>query len=149
VCFDQKQSGIVIMTNSSNGEGIFKELLETLLKDTFTPIEWEGYTPYSQLPTRKPLTARKEIHLDAKLLDRFVGRYGQLPNLILTRKREGDHLCMQENDERAQEVGAESEASFLSRAFDDELSFELDAQGHSVRMTLHVNGRDLPIKRID
>jgi hypothetical protein len=33
------------MTNSSNGEGIYKELLETLQKNTFTPIEWEGFTP--------------------------------------------------------------------------------------------------------
>ena len=42
--------GIVIMTNSSNGESIYKELLETLLKNTFTPIEWEGFTPYNQQP---------------------------------------------------------------------------------------------------
>ncbi|MFY9561486.1 MAG: serine hydrolase domain-containing protein [Terriglobales bacterium] len=46
VCFDRAGIGIVIMTNSSNGEGIYKELLETLLKNTFTPIEWEGFTPY-------------------------------------------------------------------------------------------------------
>jgi CubicO group peptidase (beta-lactamase class C family) len=49
VCFDDAKTGIVIMTNSSNGEGIFKELLETLLKNTYTPIEWEGYTPYNQM----------------------------------------------------------------------------------------------------
>ncbi len=46
VCFDDAQIGMVIMTNSSNGEGIYKELLETLLKNTYTPIEWEGFTPY-------------------------------------------------------------------------------------------------------
>lgn len=34
------------MTNSSNSESIYKELLETLLKNTYTPIEWEGFTPY-------------------------------------------------------------------------------------------------------
>jgi hypothetical protein len=34
---------------------MFKELLETLLADTFTPIEWEGYTPYEKLPPRSPL----------------------------------------------------------------------------------------------
>ncbi|HXP86153.1 MAG TPA: serine hydrolase domain-containing protein [Bryobacteraceae bacterium] len=52
--FDQPKTGILIMTNSSNGEGIFEELLKTLLKDTFTPIEWEGYTPYDKLPPRPP-----------------------------------------------------------------------------------------------
>ncbi len=37
---------IIIMTNSANGELIFKELLETLIGDTFTPWKWEGYFPY-------------------------------------------------------------------------------------------------------
>jgi len=46
VCFDDKGIGLMIMTDSSNGEGIYKELLETLLKNTYTPIEWEGFTPY-------------------------------------------------------------------------------------------------------
>jgi CubicO group peptidase (beta-lactamase class C family) len=48
VCFDDSKTGILIMTNSSNGEGIYKELLETLLKNTYTPIEWEGFAPYNQ-----------------------------------------------------------------------------------------------------
>jgi CubicO group peptidase (beta-lactamase class C family) len=43
VCFEDAKIGIVIMTNSSNGEGIYKELLETLQKNSFTPIEWEGF----------------------------------------------------------------------------------------------------------
>jgi CubicO group peptidase (beta-lactamase class C family) len=42
---DQKTS-IVIMTNSDNGEKIFKDLLEKAIGDTFTPWEWEGYIPY-------------------------------------------------------------------------------------------------------
>jgi len=48
VCFDKVGTGIVIMTNSGNGEGIYKELLESSLRDTFTPIVWEGFTPYDQ-----------------------------------------------------------------------------------------------------
>jgi CubicO group peptidase (beta-lactamase class C family) len=47
VCFDDAKIGILIMTNSSNGEGIYKELLETLLKNPYTPIEWEQFTPYN------------------------------------------------------------------------------------------------------
>ncbi len=52
VCFDKSGTGILIMTNSGNGEGIYKSLLETLLKNTFTPIDWEGFTPYNELPPR-------------------------------------------------------------------------------------------------
>ena len=52
VMFPARGLGIVIMTNSSNGEGIYKTLLETRQRNTFTPIEWEGFTPYDRLPPR-------------------------------------------------------------------------------------------------
>lgn len=46
--FPKVGKGIMIMTNSDNGEGIFKELLEVALGDTYTPWEWENYIPYDQ-----------------------------------------------------------------------------------------------------
>jgi CubicO group peptidase (beta-lactamase class C family) len=55
VCFNKSGTGILIMTNSGNGEGIYKPLLEALLRNTFTPIEWEGFTPYNELPPRPSL----------------------------------------------------------------------------------------------
>lgn len=44
--FIDKGISIIIITNSANGELIFKALLETLIGDTFTPWKWEGYFPY-------------------------------------------------------------------------------------------------------
>jgi CubicO group peptidase (beta-lactamase class C family) len=49
VYFDKAGMGMLIMTNSSNGEGIYQELLETVLKNTYTPIEWESFTPYTKM----------------------------------------------------------------------------------------------------
>lgn len=43
VCFDRPKAGMLIMTNSSNGEDVYSGLLETALRDTFTPLEWEGF----------------------------------------------------------------------------------------------------------
>ena len=149
VGFDQPKTGLLIMTNSSNGEGIFKHLLETLLRDTFTPIEWEGYTPYYQLPPRPPLKVHKEVVLNPKVLERYVGRYGEPPNLILTIRREGDHLSIQENDEPKQDLFAQGERDFFSKVADDELSFEVDSSGRATRMILHTGGKDIPIPRID
>jgi hypothetical protein len=40
--------GILIMTNSDNGEGIFKELLEFAIGDKYTPWHWQNYIPYDQ-----------------------------------------------------------------------------------------------------
>jgi len=54
VCFDKPKSGILIMTNSANGEGIFEYLQEALLKNTFDPVAWENYTAYDKLPPRPP-----------------------------------------------------------------------------------------------
>jgi len=45
VRFDEKKMGIAIMTNSSNGERIYKDLLG----NTFTSIEWKQFTPYNAL----------------------------------------------------------------------------------------------------
>ncbi|MFM9909514.1 MAG: serine hydrolase domain-containing protein, partial [Chitinophagaceae bacterium] len=45
--FSEKGISIIIMTNSSNGEKIFKEILDKLIGDRFTPWEWERYTPYN------------------------------------------------------------------------------------------------------
>jgi serine-type D-Ala-D-Ala carboxypeptidase/endopeptidase len=36
----------MIMTNSDNGESIFKELLEFSMADKYTPWYWQQYTPY-------------------------------------------------------------------------------------------------------
>ena len=44
--FSESGVGIVIMTNSANGESIFPELLERLVGDTYTPEEWERYQRY-------------------------------------------------------------------------------------------------------
>jgi CubicO group peptidase (beta-lactamase class C family) len=149
VCFDKPKSGMLIMTNSSNGEGIFKELLETLLRDTFTPIEWEGYTPYDQLPPRQPLKENKVVTVAPELLEKYAGRYGIPPNVVLVIRREGDHLSVQENDEPKQDLFPESDREFFSKMADDEFTFELDAQGRVTSMTLHTGGRDIPIKRLN
>jgi CubicO group peptidase (beta-lactamase class C family) len=47
VYFREAKIGIVIMTNSSNGENIFDDLLTKLQTNSFTPLEWEGFPRYA------------------------------------------------------------------------------------------------------
>src|SRR2546421_11717115 len=109
VCFEKPKTGILIMTNSANGEGIYKELLETLLKNTFTPIEWEGFIPYDKRPPRKLPKEHKEVAVDPKLFDRYVGRY-TIPPTIITIMRDGNHLFVQQDEEPSKvEVFPESD----------------------------------------
>ena len=46
ILFPGKKTGIIILTNSDNGESIFKELLEFAIGDTFTPWKWQRYFPH-------------------------------------------------------------------------------------------------------
>lgn len=148
VCFDKLGTGIVILTNSSNGEGIFEYLLETLLRNTYTPIEWEVYTPYDKLPPRPPLVVHKEVPIDPKSLDGYVGRYIFTADVILTITRAGGtHLFVQENQEPKQELVPEGVRNFFSTSADDEYTFEVDSSGRATEMILHTDGEDISIKR--
>ena len=151
VCFDNSKIGIVIMTNSGNGEGIFKPLLETLVKDTYTPIEWEGYTPFDKLPPRPPLKQHKEVAVDPAILQTYVGRFlvsaNIAPNVVLTVRWEDGHLTVQENDEPKQDLVPESATQFFTIA-NDVYTFQTDEQGQVTQLVLHADGRDFPAKLI-
>lgn len=44
--FIDKGISVLLMTNSSNAESIFKELLEKTIGDVYTPWKWANYIPY-------------------------------------------------------------------------------------------------------
>ena len=49
VCFRKTKTGVVILTNSSNGESIVEELLKHTIGDTYLPFDWLGYESYTSL----------------------------------------------------------------------------------------------------
>lgn len=53
VCFTQKKTCMVLLTNSDNGEFAFRPLLEKLIGDDVTPWEWECYTAPCIVEARK------------------------------------------------------------------------------------------------
>lgn len=46
VCFDERKTCLLVLTNSSNGHSLFKDLLENVLADRSTPWNWEDYIPF-------------------------------------------------------------------------------------------------------
>jgi CubicO group peptidase (beta-lactamase class C family) len=149
VCFDKKKSGIVLMTNSGNGEGIYKDVLESLLKNTFTPIEWEGFTPYDRLPPRAPLKEHKEVQVDPKVFDGYVGRYQLAPDVIVTVSLNGRHLFGQATGYPAAELFPESDRDYFMKVANVQITFDTDSQGRATGLVVHQDGQKLPAKRID
>ena len=146
VAFPARKIAIVIMTNSANGEGIYQELLETILRDTYTPIEWAGFTPYNKLPPRPPLKRHKRVVVEPAVLEKYAGRYSDpvhFPNIVLTIQRDDDHLSVQENDEPKQELLSESTTDFYSVNSDDAYTFAADGS----KLILHADGKDIVFPR--
>ncbi len=148
VIFKESGIGIVIMTNSGNGEGIYKDLLESLLKNTFTPIEWEGFTPYAQLAPRPPVSLHHTVAVDSAILQKYAGQYGDAEG-ALTVRQESDHLSIQVNDWPKWDLFPDSQNHFFSHMGDYEFSFRVDSRGKATEMILHTRGVEIPYKRIE
>jgi CubicO group peptidase (beta-lactamase class C family) len=148
LCFDERGTGILIMTNSSNGEGIFKPLLDALLGPTQFPFEWENYTPYTKLPPLPKLKEHKRVTLTAAQLEKYAGKYALSPQVVLTVTVGDGRLFVQENDEPKQEYLAESEHDFYSTASSDEVTFAAADGSTAQVMILHLDGKDVSLKRL-
>jgi CubicO group peptidase (beta-lactamase class C family) len=147
LCFNNG-NGILIMTNSSNGEGIFKPLIDSVLGATSFPFDWEGYTPYNLLPPLPKLKEHKKVSLTPEQLNRVVGRYGLSPDLVLSVTLENGRLFIQENSEEKQELLPEGPADFYSAVSSDEVTFKLEGGGPATALVLHLGGKDLEVKRL-
>jgi CubicO group peptidase (beta-lactamase class C family) len=148
LCFRRHGDGILILTNSSNGEGIFKPLIDSLLGPTSFPFDWEGYTPYNLLPPLPKLKEHKTVSLTSEQLNRLVGRYSYPPDVILSVTIENGHLFIQENDEPRQEFLAESSQDFYSTTSTDEYTFK-PPSGTAQILILHLGDKDLEFKRLE
>jgi CubicO group peptidase (beta-lactamase class C family) len=48
VGFEASGTGLLVMTNSSNGEALYRGLLESLLANPWTPLAWERFPPFDK-----------------------------------------------------------------------------------------------------
>jgi len=95
-----------------------------------------------------PPKEHKEITLDPKLLDRYVGKYQFTPDVIMTVTRQGDHLFTQATGQVIILILPESEHDFFVKTFDAQITFVTDSNGRATELILHQNG-DRPAKRIE
>jgi RNA polymerase sigma factor (sigma-70 family) len=109
------------------------------------PMEWRSFRSLKHENFEK----RKEVAVDPRLLDRYVGRYELNPNLIVTITREGDRLFVQATGGLLKsELFAESERDYFLKITDAQITFEIDAAGPANQLTLHQSGRHTPARRI-
>ena len=126
--------GVVVLSNVSSLEGI-----DDIGRHLLDP----------RLPLISAPKEHKEISLDPKRLDAFVGQYQLAPSFILTVTREGDGLFVKATGQPKGQVFPEGERAFFAKVVDAQFTFEADVNGKASGLVLHQGGRDLPAKRVD
>ena len=131
--YDPKaRAGVVVLSNISTAAGP-DDIGRHLLNASYPLLKVE------------PPTEHKEITLDPKIFDRYVGSYQLAPNAVLTMSRDGEQFYTQLTGQPKIEVFAESERKFFLKVVDAQLTFDVAQanQGAATQVTLHQNGRDM------
>jgi CubicO group peptidase (beta-lactamase class C family) len=102
VNFPDKRTSFIVMTNSSNGESIFKELVETITGVTI-PWKWEGFTPYNA-----------SFKLPDSTLAMYAGTYSLVndPNVTITILRNKSTLTAKITDQLVLNLIFQSDTQF-------------------------------------
>lgn len=92
--------------------------------------------------------ARKEIKVDPKIFDAYVGEYQLSPNFFMTVTKEGDKLMVQATGQGKSEIFPESETKFFSKIVNAQIVFNKNDKGVVDKFTLYQNGNEVPAKKI-
>jgi hypothetical protein len=125
------KSGVVILTNWANPGGV-------------DDIGFHLLDP--EYPLKK---SPKEIALNPKILDLYVGKYQFAPNVFIAISRKNNQMFAQLTGQGPLEIFPETNADFFARAVDARISFKLDSGGRANALVLHQMGREQLAARVD
>ena len=91
---------------------------------------------------------RKEVKVDTKLYDSYVGQYELAPNFILTITNEDGKLMGQATGQGKLELSPTSETEFQVKGLEAQVTFVKNEQGQVTELILNQNGRKMPAKKI-
>jgi serine-type D-Ala-D-Ala carboxypeptidase/endopeptidase len=83
---------------------------------------------------------RAKYPLEPEIFDRFAGRYELAREAIMTILRQNDRFFAHITGQRPVEIFASSDREFFTEVVDAQLTFDVDAAGKGVAVTLHQNG---------
>jgi CubicO group peptidase (beta-lactamase class C family) len=90
----------------------------------------------------------KQVQVNAKIWEGYVGNYQLAPNFSIAITREGDHLFEQATNQPKFEIFPESDKDYFLKVVDAQITFVTDAQGRATELILHQGGADQHAKRV-
>jgi CubicO group peptidase (beta-lactamase class C family) len=91
----------------------------------------------------------KEVHIDPKIFDAYVGYYQLAPTFVLHVTRNGDHFMTQATGQGPVEIFPENEHEFFAKVVDAQITFVTDSAGRATELILHQGGMDQHAKRVE
>jgi len=91
---------------------------------------------------------RKEITVESKVSDGYVGKYQLTTAFIITITKEDGKLFLQATGQPKFRIFAETERDFFLRVVDAQVTFEVDTEGKTTALVLHQGG-NARAKRIE
>jgi CubicO group peptidase (beta-lactamase class C family) len=128
---------VVVLTNLDSGHAKPGEIAQKVA----------GLVNPALLPL--PPKEHKEVKIDVKVFDGYVGRYELRPTIILTITRTGDHLYVQPTGQPKIELFPEGVRDYFMKEAGKQVTFVTDGQGRANELILHQFGTDEHAKRID
>lgn len=96
-----------------------------------------------------PPKQHKQVTVDSKLFDGYLGKYQLAPTFVIAVTREGDHFFVQATGQPKLEIFPESAHDYFLKVVDAQITFVTDTNGRTTELILHQGGRDQPAKRVD
>ena len=122
------------------------------LSNTFTAVGVDDIGRHlldASVPLAKPPKEHRQVTVDPKLFDGYVGNYQLAPNFVIAITRDGEHLFAQATGQPKFEIFPEGEKDYFLRVVDAQITFVADASGRATELILHQNGLDQHAKRTD
>ncbi|WP_025642126.1 serine hydrolase [Schnuerera ultunensis] len=91
---------------------------------------------------------KKEIEIDPKVYDNYVGEYELAPNVIIKITKEDNSLYAQLTGQDKFEIFPESEEEFFYKVVDAKITFQKDDTGNVTHLILYQNAQEIPANKI-
>lgn len=119
---DEKLTIIVLTNRAGANPGNIAHGIEALYKSERIPVK------------------HKEVQLDPRSLDQFVGQYDLGQGMVLDITRSADHLWLQGTGLSRVQLFPESQTTFFTKVLDTQVTFVKDASGKVTHLILHQRG---------
>ncbi len=132
---DERDLGVVVMTNGDSGSGLGDEIVRAVAKE----YGLHGFE----------VKRKKIARVDPRSYQAYAGRYQISDDFILTFTVDHDRLMVDNSEGQRAEVFPESEMEFFYTIFDAQLTFGKDPTGKITQVVLHQRGQDMTGKRVE